>query len=171
MCHMRGSSYHIIHNIFIKLLLLFSIIFYFSCGTSSNLPPANNDVHVRDSIVIHQIDSINWIPKERIVDVVPEYDTLHLESSMAKAEAYIDTVTHTIKGKLENKKGITEKIKYIERVEYRDSIQIKEIPYAVEVEVVKTKHPFYEWVLWVLSGLFVVPLIIKLVKRFYGLKQ
>jgi hypothetical protein len=167
---MGKSSYHIIHNIFIKTLLLFSIILFFSCGTSSNLPPANNNVNVRDSIAIHQIDSVVYTPVEVIKDIVPVYDTLKMETSLSKAEAWVDTTTHTIKGKLENKKGITEKIKYVDRVEYRDSIQIKEIPYAVEVEVVKTKHPFYEWVLWILSGLFVVPLIIKLVKRFYGLK-
>ena len=168
---MIGSSYHIIHNIFIKTLLLFSIILCFSCGTSYNLPPANNDIHVRDSIVIHQVDSVIYTPVEVIKDIVPVYDTLKLNTSLAEAEAYVDTSLHVIRGSIKNKKGITEKIKYIDRVEYRDSIQIKETPYPVEVEVVKTKHPFYEWILWVLSGLFVVPLIIKLVKRFYGLKE
>ena len=153
------------HNIFICLLLLLSIIIS-SCGASSNLPPANNDVHVRDSIVIHQVDSVVYTPVEVIKDIVPIYDTLKLNTSLAEAEAYVDTSLHVIRGSIKNKKGITEKIKYLDRVEYRDSIKIEQVPYPVEVEVVKTKHPFYESILWLLSALFVVPLIIKLVKKY-----
>jgi len=153
------------HNIFICFILLLSIIIS-SCGASYNLPPANNDVHVRDSVAIHLIDSVVYTPVEVIKDVVPVYDTLKMETSLSKAQAWVDTTTHTIKGKLENKKGITEKIKYVDRVEYRDSIKIEQVPYPVEVEVVKTKHPFYESILWLLSALFVIPLIIKLVKKY-----
>ena len=153
------------HNIFICLLLLLSIIIS-SCGASSNLPPANNDVHVRDSIVIHQVDSVVYTPVEVIKDIVPIYDTLKLNTSLAEAEAYVDTSLHVMRGSIKNKKGITEKIKYLDRVEYRDSIKIEQVPYPVEVEVVKTKHPFYESILWLLSALFVVPLIIKLVKKY-----
>lgn len=151
------------------LLLLISglLLLSSSCSTYSQIP-VETQYNIVDSIQIHQVDSVVYIPKEVIKDVVPQYDTLVMESSAAKSVSYVDTTTHTLKGKLENKKGIEYKYIYKDRVEYRDSTVIKEVPVEVLKEVVKTKHPFYESILWLLSSLFVIPLIIKIVKRIYG---
>lgn len=106
--------------------------------------PAENNTTVRDSVRIEIRDSINWIPKEKIVDVVPSYDTLKMETSLAKAKAYVDTTTHTLKGNLENKEGVKTKYVYKDRIQYRDSIQIKEVPYPVE-KPVKYIPKLYKW--------------------------
>lgn len=100
-----------------------------------HLPPSENNVSVRDSVVISYRDSIKIIPVEKIVDVVPTYDTLRMETSVAKAQAFVDTTTHTLKGSLENKKEIEYKYIFKDRIEYRDSIVYEPKPYPVEKEV------------------------------------
>lgn len=122
--------------------------------------PAENNTTVRDSVAISYRDSINWIPKEKIVDVVPTYDSLKMETSLAKAIAYVDTTTHTLKGSLENKEGV--KTKYVSKTKtaQRDSIQIKKIPYPVEKPV---KYiPKFFWGTFVFSLIAVLVYIVKI---------
>lgn len=137
-----------------------------SCGTVKPLPPANNNTSVKDSVVIHIVDSVRIIPKEVIKDVVPQYDTLVMETSMAKSVSYVDTTTHTLKGTLNNKSGVTEKIVYKDKLVYKDSIQIKEIPYPVEVTKEVTKYPKTYWWFMAISILAVVYLGVKLYLKF-----
>lgn len=119
-----------------------------SCSCFKHIPREEVHIVVRDSVAVSIKDSINWIPKERIVDVVAQYDTLNLETSLAVSQAYADTTTHTLKGKIENKQGIqqqyTEKIIY---KEHRDTLwREKEVP----VEVVKEKKVVPKWCWWLL---------------------
>ena len=97
-------------------------------------------------VVYQYRDSVRWrdstilvpIPVERYVDVVPAYDTLHLETGVAVADAYVDTLTHTLRGRIENKPdSIRTIIKYKDRlVEVRrDSLVVREVPVEVEVPV------------------------------------
>ena len=137
-----------------------------SCGTVKPLPPANNTTNVKDSTVIHIVDSVRIIPKEVIKDVVPQYDTLVMETSMTKSVSYVDTTTHTLKGTLNNKQGVTEKIVYKDKLVYKDSIQIKEIPYPVEVTKEVTKYPKTYWWFMAISILAVVYLGVKLYLKF-----
>ena len=123
-----------------RFLPIFALLLVQSCGLCHHLPPETN-VSVRDSVRIEIRDSINWIPKERIVDVVPTYDSLKLETSLAKAIAYVDTTTHTLKGSIENKQGYKEQFKQkIVYKEKRDTTIIK-----VPVEVVKEKKVVPKW--------------------------
>lgn len=119
-----------------------------SCGTTTHIP-VETIINYKDSTLIHMVDSIRYIPKERIVDVVPVYDSLTLETNMAKAKAWVDTITHTLKGSLENKKGIEYKYIYKDRVEVKDSIVTKEVPVEVTKEV-KTHYGYEKW-LWIIS--------------------
>lgn len=118
-------------------------------------------------VAYHYRDSVRWkdstilvpIPVERYVDVVPVYDTLRLETGVAVAAAYVDTLTHTIKGTLVNKPdSIRTIIRYKDRlVEItRDSLVTKEVP--VEVEVVKTVTPKWAWCLLVFNALVLLVL-------------
>lgn len=145
-----------------KLILVFTTLFLLvvGCGTVHHLPSENSHV----SITIK--DSIRWkdstiyvqVPVERYVDVVPVYDTLKLESTLAKSVSYVDTVTHTLKGNLEHKpEALKTVIKYKDRIvtEYRDSISIKEVP--VEVEVIREVVP--KWCWWSLVFNVVVLLV------------
>lgn len=94
-------------------------------------------------------DSTVYYPKERIVDVVPAYDSLKMETSLAEARAWVDTTTHTLKGSIENKEGVQYKYIFKDKIQYRDSLVYKEVPVPVEVEIVKTKYPAIFW--WLLG--------------------
>lgn len=152
--------FHITTTLTIALLVV-------SCALFKEVP-VKDQVNIRDSIVIHQVDSIVYHPKERIVDIVPVYDTLKMSTSIAEAKAYVDTTTHTLKGSLNNKQGTTIKIKYVDRIQYRDSIQIKDVPIPVEVKKEVKIHPWYERILWVMSAIgliFIVLLALKIYRK------
>ena len=129
-------------NIFILFLII-------SCGPTKIVP-------VKDSIIVRYVDSVKFhdstvfvpVPIERYVDIVPAYDTLHLNTSLAEATAFVDTTDHLLKGFIENKEdSIPYKIKWKEKVMYRDSIEYKDK--LVEVEVEKKVYP--KWIWWVLA--------------------
>lgn len=138
------------------LFLFFCLILLLLMLAGCKSPKASTETVIRyiDSTIVTYKDSLIEVPVpvERIVDVVPAYDTLKMSTSLANAEAYVDTLTHTLKGSLENKKdAVLTKTVYLpseERIVYRDSIQKKEVP--VKVEVIKTKTP--KWAYWTLIG-------------------
>lgn len=118
-----------------------------------------------DSLVLR--DSIIYVdvPRERIVDVVPVYDTLHLDTSVASATSWVDTATHTLKGDIENKAvPIEYKIQYVERYHVRDSIITQEVP--VEVKVIETKYPTSFWIMLTGYAIALFILILKLISKF-----
>ena len=82
-------------------------------------------------------DSIVYTPVEVIKEVVPEMDTLYMETTVAKAKAYLDTNLNILKGEMKNKKEII----YKDKIIYRDSIIIQKQEVPVEVEVVKKVVP------------------------------
>lgn len=157
----------ILRHIFHITTILTISLFVVSCALFKEVP-VKDQINIRDSIVVHQVDSVVYIPKEVIKDIVPVYDTLKMSTSMAEAEAYVDTTTHTLKGSLNNKQGTTTKIKYVDRIQYRDSIQIKEVPIPVEVDKEVKIHPWYERILWVMSAIgliFMVLLTLKIYRK------
>ena len=117
-----------------------------SCSCLKHIPKEEIRYVLRDSTVTVFRDSVLFIPVERVVDVVQPYDTLKMETSLASSTAYVDTATHTLKGTLENKKGVEKhhklEYKYIEK---RDTTFIK-----VPVEVVKEKKVVPKWCWWLL---------------------
>lgn len=147
------------------LILILSILCCITACKTIQYVPIKGDTQVeyRDTTIWR--DSLIYTPVEVVKEVVPELDTLNMETSLATATAYLDITTRTLKGKIENKKGITEQIKWREKIVYRDSISYKEIPVEVTKEVVKTKHPFYEWLLWLVSilsiGYFALKIYLK----------
>lgn len=151
--------YIILHVIYISLICL-SIS---SCGIN-HVIPIETIIQYKDSTITNVIDSTVFIPVERYIDIVNVYDTLYLQTSKAKAEAYVDTTYRVLKGKIENKSGIEYKYIYKDRIEYKDSIITKEVPVYIDKEIVKYKHYWYEKFLWVFFLLFLIPLIIKLLR-------
>ena len=122
-------------NIFLFIILLLSFV---GCSTTRYVPVKEVEKEVtnyKDSIRIK--DSIVVIPVERIVDIVPVYDTLKLETTQAKAKAYVDTTLHLLRGSIENKdKAKTEVREAIKFVERTDTLYIdKPVPYEVEKQV------------------------------------
>lgn len=122
-------------NIFLFFIFLLTFI---GCSTTRYVPVKETEKEVtnyKDSIRIR--DSIVVIPIERIVDIVPAYDTLKLETTQARAKAYVDTTLHLLRGSIENKgKAKTEVREVIRFVERTDTIYIeKPVPYEVEKQV------------------------------------
>lgn len=146
-------------NIMIVMVLLLSFI---GCSTTRYVPVKEIEKEIvtyRDSIRLR--DSIVVVPVERIVDVVPTYDTLRLETTQARAEAYVDTTLHLLRGNIENKGEtkveVREVVKYVEKT---DTIYVeKPIPYEVE-KPVKYVPAIYKW-----SLIFMIATIILIVIR------
>lgn len=148
---------HIVSIMILCCSLFFSVS---SCSTIKYVPIKGEDIYHTEYVVK---DSIVYIPQEIIRDVVPQLDTLVLESSLAKSISYVDTTTYTLKGKLENKKEIIHK----DRIIYRDSIvvQKQEVPVPVEVE----KKVIPKWCYYSLgANIFILLLIIgRLIIKLY----
>lgn len=129
-----------------KIFAIVSIlIFLSSCSCFKNVPREEIHYVQKDSTILKIVDSIRYIPVERYVDIVHSYDTLKLETSLAQAEAFVDTNTHTLKGKIENKKGLEKCVKIVEKyVEKCDTIFVK-VPVTVEVEKPVKYIPKFFW--------------------------
>ena len=127
------------------------------CGTTHQIPVGTDtqvQTIIRDSVVIHR-DTITYqIPIESSVAFNVQHS--HLETTVAWSDASVDSLgmlNHT----LTNKPIKLEKeIVYLDRwkTEYRDSIQVKEVP--VEVEVIRKVIPKWCWYLLVFNIILVV---------------
>lgn len=149
-------------KLILSILLLFLV---FSCATIKPFP-VENIINYRDSTIVNVVDSTVYIPVERIVDIVPQYDTLKLETTKATATAYVDTTYHILRGSIENKTGIEYKYIYRDRIEYRDSIVIKEVPVEVQITKEVKTHFWYERILWILSFGFLSILTIYIIRLY-----
>lgn len=145
----KNSDYCFYNNTksIIKKQISLLIIAFFLTGCAAQksiVVQSKEDVKtiLRDSLIIR--DSVVITPIERIVDIVPQYDTLHLQTSLAKSKAWVDTTTHTLKGEIQNKEQKQNRdrteIKYIHRT---DSVVIeKPVPYPEPVPYVPK---VYKW--------------------------
>lgn len=135
--------------------ILIIILLAFSCSTIKYVPiKGDTVVEYRDTTIFR--DSIIYTPKEVVKEIVPALDTLHLETSLASAQAYLDTTNRLLRGSIQNKKGVTEKIKYKEKIVYRDSLVTQDVPVEVQVTKEVKTHFWYEKFLWILSILGLV---------------
>ena len=144
-----------------KALLVLGVIMMVGCGVlkKPQVQPSTQTMYTyKDSTIIR--DSLRYVdlPIERIVDRVAVYDTLELETSLAKTRAWVDTSKHALVGEMQNK----EKAKI--KVEYRDSVHTKEVPVPYEVTVEKTKYPPLFWVLLVFAIMVIGKNAPKLIK-------
>lgn len=147
---------------FLTVLISFCLLLS-GCGTTKYVPVKETE-YVRDTVIL-KADTVRMtIPVEKIVEVVPQFDTLRMETSVAKAMAYADTATGTLKGKIENKPYQQKK-----EIQHTEKIRTVEKRVEVPVEVVKWKNRIPHWV-WYSLGLnllflFILFLRIK-IKRF-----
>ena len=70
---------------------------YIPTQTVEKIEYRDTTIHVKDTIYVE-------IPKERVVEVVPELDTLKLETTVATATAYLDTNSRQLRGSITNKR-------------------------------------------------------------------
>ena len=142
-----------------KRLLFLILLLFVSCSTIKYVPIKGEDIYHTEYITK---DSIIYTPVEVIKEVAPELDTLYMETSVAKAKAYLDTNLNTLQGEMKNKKEII----YKDKIVYRDSIIIQKQEIPVEVEVVKKVVPSWCWCLLVINILAIIVFAIRLYFRF-----
>ena len=148
-----------------KLILLvawISGLLLVSCGAPKYITVKEVE-HIKDTVLI-KADTVKVeIPNEVVVNVVPQLDTLKMETSIAESTAFLDTLTNTLKGTLKNKK--TELKKEIQVVEKIKVVEHKvEVP--VPVEVVKKKTPRWAWWLLAIDACLLVGFLLKLKFKF-----
>lgn len=114
-----------------------------SCGTPKYITVKEKE-YIKDTVLI-KADTVRVeMPKEVVVNVVPQLDTLKMETSVAEAQAYLDTLTQTLKGTIKNKKTeLKKEIQVVEKTKYVEHKVEVPVPY----EVVKTKTPLWAWIL------------------------
>lgn len=107
------------------------------CGTVKYVP-VEKVVEVKDTVIV-KVDTVRVeVPVERVVEVVPEMDTLKMETSVARAEAWMDG--KSLRGRMENKRAELKKpVDKVERLKY---VTVRQ---EVPVEVVKEKRVTPEW--------------------------
>lgn len=143
-----------------KRLIILLTLLLTSCSTIKYVPIKGEDIYHTEYITK---DSIVYTPVEVIKEVVPELDTLYMETSVAKAKAYLDTNLNMLKGEMKNKKEIV----YKDKIVYRDSIVIQK--QEVPIEVPKEVKYIPRWVYYSLGFniLILCFFIGKLILRFY----
>lgn len=156
-------------NIFLFIVFLLSFV---GCSTTRYATVSGVEKEVtnyKDSIRIR--DSIVVIPVERIVDIVTVYDTLEMETTQAKAKAYVDTTLHLLRGSIENKNNVkTEVREVIKFVERTDTLYIeKPIPYEVEKRV-RYVPTFFKFTALFFVGVILL-IIIRIVLKYKGLSK
>lgn len=117
-----------------KRLIILGLVLMvvFGCATTKpNIitPKEEIKITLRDSVVIK--DSIRIVPIEVVKEISPQYDTLIMETSLAKSKSWIDTANKSLRGEIVNKQQNQQRerieIRYIEKI---DTIKIVEpIPY------------------------------------------
>ena len=120
------------------LLIVGLLIILFGCaGVSSVTETTSNEkieIVYKDSVRYY--DSVVVIPVERYVDIVNKYDTLFLETSLAEAYAYVDSLW--LRGEIKNKDKVKTEIIYKDNYIINDTIIYKEkTEYKDRVEYVK----------------------------------
>lgn len=131
--------------------LLYTILIFLvlGCGVIKPVPvETNTEVNIKDSTVIHYLDSIRITEATRYKDMAWLGDSLKIEGKRSRMWAYADTTMEAILGGLEEDKTQEKtRIVYKDRIVYRDSIVTQEVP--VPVEVIKEVVPRWSW--WTLG--------------------
>jgi hypothetical protein len=131
------------------VMFVVGVLMTVSCSTVKYVPISDSEnIHKVDSTIIQYRDTTIFVevPVEVVKEVVPQLDTLYMETSLSHSTSYLDTTTRTLKGELKNKLEPIEKIVYLpskEHIVYRDSIITKEVP--VEVILEKPYTPKWCW--------------------------
>lgn len=149
-----------------KIFLICLILAFYGlltgCSSPRYLPSSNIQIISKDSLVINtELVSIA-IPNESHSIITKSKS--HLETSVATSDAEIDSLGllhHTLVNK---KDSLSTKIQYIDKIVYRDSVEVREVPVEVEVKVPYIPK-FYQFT-FAFFGIFVLFIVVKLFRKF-----
>lgn len=128
---------------------ILAILLIQACSVIRPVPVETNTVVERRDSIIYKTDTLRIeVPHEVVKEVVPDVDSLFMETSVAWSRSWLDQQTKTLRGEMRNKKTSLSKEQIVgkEVIHYRDSIVYKEVPVEVEKEV-KYVPRFYKWLL------------------------
>lgn len=146
-----------------KIFLLCLILAFFGLISGCSSPryissSSNIKIVSKDSLVVQTKLVSIAIPLESHSIITKKRS--HLETSVATSDAEIDSLGllhHTLVNK---KDSIKTKIQYVDKIVYRDSITIKEVPVEVKVPV-RYVPKFYQFT-FAFFVIFVLFIIVKL---------
>lgn len=148
---------------YIKTFLIIVILAFYGCSSPRYIQSSNNiKIVSKDSLVVHTELVSVAIPNESHSIITKKKS--HLETSVAESDAEIDSVGmlhHTLTNK---KDSIKTKIQYVDKIVYRDSIEVKEVP--VEVEVKVPYIPKFHQFTFILFWIFVLFIVVKVIRKF-----
>ena len=141
------------------------------CAATKPVVPIQSEtiIEYRDTtIYLEKVIEVP-VPVERVVEVVPRFDTLRMETGVAKAECWADTTNRVLRGRMENKQtALKGKIDTCFVVEYVDRYTEKEV--AVEVPVDVPYIPKFAWLCIIFTCCWAVLKIAKIIWKVKGLK-
>ena len=133
------------------------------CSSPRYIPSSSNiRIIAKDSVFVHTELVGAAIPLESHSIITKKKS--HLETSVAESDASIDSLGllhHTLTNK---KDSIKTKIQYIDKIVYRDSIEIKEVPFEVEKPVPYIPK-FYQFT-FAFFWIFVLFIVVKVIRKF-----
>ena len=143
---------------FLIIVILAFYGFLTGCSTPKLLPSTNVKIIAKDSLVVRTELVSVAIPNESHSIITKSKS--HLETSVATSDASIDSLGllhHTLVNK---KDSLKSKIQYIDKIVYRDSIEIKEVPVEKPVPVPYIPK-FYQFT-FILFWLFILFIVVRL---------
>ena len=149
-------------KIFLTCLILAFYGLISGCSSPRYISSSNMRIVSKDSLIVRtELVSIA-LPLESHSIITKSKS--HLETSVATSDASIDSLGllhHTLTNK---KDSIKTKIQYIDKIVYRDSIDVREVPVEVEVKVpyIPKFHQFTFILFWIFVLFIIVKLLIKL---------
>ena len=145
-----------------KIFLIVIICAFYGCATPKLLPASNQRIISKDSLVIHTELISVALPFESHSIITKSKS--HLETSVATSDAEIDSLGllhHTLVNK---KDSLKREIQYVDKIIYRDSIEIKEVP--VEVEKKVPYIPKFHQFTFAFFVIFVLFIVVKVIRKF-----
>ena len=152
-----------ISKIFLTIVILAFFGLISGCSSPRYISSSSNiRIVSKDSLVVQTKLVSIAIPNESHSIITKKKS--HLETSVAESDAEIDSLGllhHTLVNK---KDSIKTKIQYINKISYRDSIEIREVPVPVEVKVPYIPK-FYKFT-FAFFGIFVLFIVVKVIRKF-----
>lgn len=147
---------------YIKAFLICLVWAFYGCSTQKLLPSTNVKIMAKDSLVVRTELISVALPLESHSIITKSKS--HLETSVAESDAEIDSLGllhHTLVNK---KDSIKTKIQYVDKIVYRDSIEIQEVPVEVEKPVPYIPK-FYQFT-FAFFWIFVLFIVVKVIRKF-----
>ena len=145
-----------------KTFLLCLILAFYGCSTQKYIPSSNIKIIAKDSLVVRTELVSVALPLESHSIITKKKS--HLETSVAESDAEIDSLGllhHTLVNK---KDTLKTKIQYVDKISYRDSVEVREVPVEVEVKVPYIPK-FYQFT-FILFWIFVLFIVVKVIRKF-----